>query len=140
MSYDYHVVKLARQIAYLRELPETMVSLGSWSDVRQQISDIIPGINWDDGGGSLHTEVGWIEFRIGKDRPLDHGFTIRTSHRSDHQWEESLMRDLCRALDWSIIDRQSPFGGEHPSEAYTMLDARGVRQVPGYPEGSSGVE
>lgn len=132
MSYDYHALKLAREIAYLSEIGRaTVVGLGTWSSVREQVSSIIPGIEWVAWGGSVRTEHGWIEFGIEEGAVLDFGFTIRTSLRSDHQWEENLLGELCRAFDWSIVD------GQGRSETYKMIHAGGVRQLGGRREGSS---
>jgi hypothetical protein len=141
VSYDYYVLKLTREITCLAELgPTTTVDLGSWSAVRQQVSSIIPGINWMDSGGSLQTENGWIEFGIASGGTLDRGFTIRASHRSDHRWEDALLQELCLAFNWSIIDSQRRSDGEHRSETYTMIYAGGVRQLRGLPEGSPSLE
>jgi hypothetical protein len=83
--------------------------------------------------GSLHTDHGWMEFIVPKGQPLERGFTVHVSHRSDHQWEEGLLRELCHVFGWSILDLQGV-------GTYRMFHASGGQQLRGVPDGKSDVE
>ena len=67
MSWDVLVLSCADQPSSLEEVEQTD-TMGSVDDVRQKISDALPGTEWDEAGGGIHSagELS-IEFNLHED-------------------------------------------------------------------------
>ena len=84
-----------------------MAIMGDGLTIREAIGKTVSGSEWEDSGGSLRSERGWMESRTADKESDVRTFMVRTSHRSAHGWESSLFLELCAACDWVAIDNPS---------------------------------
>lgn len=115
MSYDFTFLKIVGKARRVDELTEEMNRpLGSLADIKQGLTQLIPGIVWEQTGGdawwgSVDGEDTWYEFLL-RDSPVPGlsdtpivGLSVRTSHRAPSR---KLIAEVCRFFDFVAVDGQ----------------------------------
>lgn len=107
MSYDFLLMKPIAPIQSPSDLREETLAVQDPAATLAALRVLVPAAQWRqeaDGGwfGSLDSEDGWYEFRIG---PVsDIAWSIATSHRAGSR---SLVPRICAALDLIAFDGQA---------------------------------
>ena len=103
MAWDVSLFKFSKRYSNASEIAadEQLGSLGSLSEVQSTISEVFPHTDWTDPHwGVFSSELGSIEFNVGKTDPAD---SVALHVRADDAIVEGILA-LCERLGCQALD------------------------------------
>ena len=106
MSYDYSLFRVNRPVHSPKDLDESSVeALGSATEVRALLDDLIHGIEWNRIGIVVLQGVR-LEFMVLSEQTSFQSISVHTSHRVEPADADAVIEDICRRGTFVAFDGQ----------------------------------